>query len=363
MNPEIIKNLRESGVPQRIAKSMSLTHNLARNGSFNLDSVIKAMDSQTAGEGKEWINSGFSPDIIQQVTLERKVTPLFRRFKMPSNPFKFPVAGGPPKAYLIPENTANTGQTGIPASDAGTAELLLSAKKLAGKVVFSDELSQDAFTSVQDYVQEGLLGALVSGEEDAIINGDITGTHMDADVTSALDARKAWSGLRKRAKDASATVDLGTMSTANLRKLRAKMGKYGVNPAKLAYITSVAGYNAMLNTGDLMTWEKMGPHANLINGEMAKFDGSPVIISEYVRTDLEASGYYETAGSPTHNKTEILLVYIPAFIMGDRLEVTLEDDRYVDFGQDVLVARERVDFQPFYGTTQPTVAAGINVAT
>ncbi len=352
--------MKEQGIPQRIAKSVAMTHNFARLGHLNLDAVIKAMDTQTAGEGKEWINTGFSPEVIRDVTLDRKVSPLFRRFTMPTNPYKYPISTGMPKAYLIPENVANTGQTGIPASDLATGELLFVAKKLAGKVVFSDELDQDSFLPVQEEVQQGLLASLVSGEEDAIINSDTAGTHQDADVTSALDARKSWDRLRKRARQASAEVDLGTMTTANLRKLRARLGKHGVNPARLAYITSVAGFNAMLNTGDLMTYDKMGPQANLLNGQMANFDGSPIIISEYVRTNLNATGVFDNV---TTNRTEIILVALPHHRIGDRLEVTLETDRYADFGQDALIARERVDFKSFYATTEPTVAVGYNVAT
>lgn len=81
------------------------------------------------------------------------------------------------------------------------------------------------------------------------------------------------------------------------------MGVYGVNSAKLAYITSVAGYNAILSTDGLMLPRDMGPQANLINGQMANFDGSPIIISEFVRTDLESTGVYATSGTPTRNKT------------------------------------------------------------
>ncbi len=360
MKPEVLQHLKDQGIPQRIAKSVAMTHNFARLGQTNLDAVIKAMDTQTAGEGKEWINTGFSPEVIRAVTLDRKVTPLFRRFNMPSNPYKYPVLGGPPKAYLVPENVANTGQVGIPPSDIGSDELLFNAKKLAGKVVFSDELGQDSLLPINEIVQEGLLGALVSGEEDATINGDLSATHMDADVTSALDARKAFKGLRKRAKLAAAEVDLSTMNPSNMRKLRAKMGIYGVNPAKLAYITSVAGSNALMNNVELMYYDKMGPNANLLNGQMANFDGSPIILSEYVRTNLNATGVFDNV---TTNKTIIICAYLPAFLYGDRLEVTLEPDRYPDFGQDALIARERVAFDGQYADTAPIVAVGVNVAT
>lgn len=216
MTPEVIQQLREKGVPARLAKSVNMTHSLARMGMLDLDSVMKAMDTQTAGEGKDWINTGFSPEMIRSVTLDRKVSPLFRRFKMPTNPYKFPVLGGPPKACLIPENIADTVQTGIPVSNVGSTSLTFDARKLARKVIFSEELSQDSMIGIEEIVQEGLLGALVTGEEDATINGDVSTTHMDADIVSALDPRKAWKGLRKTAKDALGEVDLSTLSLANL---------------------------------------------------------------------------------------------------------------------------------------------------
>ena len=98
MIQELIKHLQDQGVPKRIAKSVNMTHQFARMGGVNLDAIIKAMDSQTAGEGKEWINTGFSPEVIREVTLDRKVTPLFRRFTMPTNPYKYPIVSGRPKA-------------------------------------------------------------------------------------------------------------------------------------------------------------------------------------------------------------------------------------------------------------------------
>src|SRR5215210_6799356 len=133
-NTQLAKTLTEQGVPQRLAKAATMTHMLSRLKNPTIDTVIRAMDTLTTGEGKDWIQTGFSPDVIQAVALARRVSPLFRRVPMPTSPYVFPVQGGRPTPYLVPENTADTGQTAVPASNAGTANMTFTARKIGSLV-------------------------------------------------------------------------------------------------------------------------------------------------------------------------------------------------------------------------------------
>lgn len=359
---EFIDKLNEEKVDQEISKAVNFTHQLARMRSTNIDQVLRAMDTKDPGEGAEFVPTAFSADIIQQVALQRKVAALFDRIRMPSSQYTFPVEGGDPTAYFVPENTADSPTTGIPASNAGTAKMTFNAKKIAALVRLSDELEQDSIVPAIPYIQRKLLSGIAAGEENAFINGDTAAAHMDSNVTLATDVRKSVDGLRKKGLANTKKVDFaGSATTANLRALRAGLGIYGANPADVVLITSMTGFYRVLNNTDLMTFDKMGPNANLLTGQQANFDGSPIVVSEWVPSNLDVTGVYSTATGAVQTKTTILAVYRPGFMIGDRQVVELEQDRDIVYGQSILVAKERVDFQAAYAASQTVVNAGINL--
>jgi len=363
MSEPILETFETKGVAPRLAKAMEVTHSLSRFGRPSIDMVLRAMDSLTTGEGKDWIATGFSPDVIEQVVLMRKVAQLFDRVKMPNNPYIFPVQGGRPTAYLMPENTADTSQTVIPATNAATTNVTFTAKKLAALVRVSDELEQDAIVDMIPYVQKMLLMGMTDAEENALINGDTTVTHMDSDTTASTDARKAFKGLRYYGLNgpAAAKVNLGTFNDANVLGVLSGMGRYAYNPADVVWITSMNGFNKM-RTGlaNILTWDKLGPQAVMLSGQLGSYYGSPVVVSEYVRQDLNATGVFDNV---TTTKTTIMAVHKSAFRIGDRQQVQLiQDNTPRELGQTKLISNERIDFQPFFPyATEAMVGIGYNV--
>jgi len=327
--------------------------------------LVKAMDTETAGEGAEWVPTGLSAEVIDRVRLELKVGNLHTRLPMPTNPYQIPIVSSDPTAYLVAESTADV-STKITASDKGTSDRTLTAKKLGARVLFSEELSEDSIVPVLSELKNNIVVALKTGVEDCTINGDTSGTHQDSDVTSAADARKAWLGYRKMAQSA-AKVDISTFNADVLRTIRKKMGVYGVNPVNLAWVVGISGYIQMLGIKDdqnnpmVTTIDKYGPNATILTGELAKFDGSPIIVSEKVRETLNASGVYD---GTTTTKTEIILVYRPGFRFGDRRKVTIKTDEDIETDQTILVATLRMAFAAMHDyTTEYMVGLGYNLTT
>ena len=327
--------------------------------------LVKAMDTETAGEGAEWVPTGLSAEVIDRVRLELKVGNLHTRLPMPTNPYQIPIVSSDPTAYLVAESTADV-STKIIASDKGTSDRTLTAKKLGARVLFSEELSEDSIVPVLPELKNNIVVALKTGVEDCTINGDTSGTHQDSDVTSAADARKAWLGYRKMAQSA-AKVDISTFNADVLRTIRKKMGVYGVNPVNLAWVVGISGYIQMLGIKDdqnnpmVTTIDKYGPNATILTGELAKFDGSPIIVSEKVRETLNASGVYD---GTTTTKTEIILVYRPGFRFGDRRKVTIKTDEDIETDQTILVATLRMAFAAMHDyTTEYMVGLGYNLTT
>ena len=100
----------------------------------------------------------------------------------------------------------------------------------------------------------------------------------------------------------------------------------------------------------------------VLTGELGKYQGIPVIISEHMRENLNASGVYD--GSTTDNGA-IVLVNHRYFYVGDRRMVTLDAEKWITTDQINMVAFRRLDFQPIQApsTTYSVVALGFNFAT
>ncbi len=341
---------------RRDPRSLKMWGEFAREAS----ELRKAMDAATSEEGLEWIPTGFSRELIRKVKLALKVATLHGRFVMPTNPFKLPIDGADATAYLTAESTSDTA-TKITASTPGTKNVTFDAVKLACRVLVSTELEEDSVVAILPLLRDKIVQALAEAQENATINGDTAGTHQDSDVTSAADVRKAWDGYRKLAL-ASAKVDCSTFDISNLRAIRAAMGKYGVNPNNLAWIAGISVFNKMLGLEEVVTADKYGSNATILTGELAKLDGIPVIVSEFVREDLNASGAHD---GTTTDRTVLPLVYRPAFLYGDRRNITLRvsHELYMETDQDVAIATQRLDFQPVQDAiVEAVVGLGYNIA-
>lgn len=269
-----------------------------------LSVTLKAFGIESGDNGFEWIPTMVADSYIDEFNLERKVAGLFTEVKMPSNPYKWPVMSNGAiarkvgQASAINKQTFNTENT-----------IQFDAEKLAGRYELPEELSEDSAPDVIKVIRQELMEGQEKAMEIAILEGDNTATmhHFsqlpDVAVGTLISTISGESpecvfvGIRKRllaATVAKSGVDCGasTISETELSAARSKMGKYGVDPSQLALITGPKVYNQMVgNLEDVRTLDKYGPQATVLTGELAKFDGAPVIVSEYLREDLGATGF------------------------------------------------------------------------
>jgi HK97 family phage major capsid protein len=323
----------------------------------------KAMDTATAGEGQEFVPTELARELIEKVRLENKIYALFQEIPMPSNPYELPIEGADAVPYLVAESTGEdgTGQNRATASTPGTGKIVLTAKKIMTRVFFSAEEEEDSIIPVAEYVKRKIARAISNGLEQALLDGDTAGSHQDSDVTAADDRRKAWAGLRKLALANAATkIDLSTFNITNLRAMRKAMKKYGVNPNDLAWLVGPSGYNKMLDLDEVKTVDKYGEKATVLNGELARLDGIPIIVSEHVRENLNASGVYD---GTTTTKTYCALVNRDRFITGARGLVKVKAYEVEDYDQTKVINRIRRAFKPIEtpSATDPTVVIGYNI--
>ena len=305
--------------------------------------ICRAMDVDTSSEGGTWVPTGIGASLHEKVRALGKVAPLFARIDLPTNPWKWPIEGADVTAYRVGEPTGDS-ESKMAASTPGSVAATFDAEIFGARALFSRSLEADSALAILTYVQRKLVLAFVIAEEMTILDGDTDGTHQDSDVgASTTDARTAWDGLRKRAL-ANTSSSQTTTTAAKLALIRKDMGKWGVNPAELAYIIGVSSYHALLGDTNLVTVDKFGPQATILNGQVGAVNGVAVLVSEYVREDLNASGVYDGI---TTTKTYELCVNRNEWAMGQRmaLDVEVDDSIYREAYQRVLVGFMREDFQ------------------
>ena len=321
---------------------------------------IKALTSTGAGTGDEFVPTDLSAELQRRLYLMSDLAAIFaaREIDMPTQPYRYPLVTTRPTFYL--ETTENTAAT---ASDPGTAELTLDAKKLMGKVAYSYEVDEDSIVPILATIQTLLAEAAAAAYESALINGDTTATHQDSDTeTIPKAAERAFKGFRKLALAVSALkkdLSSGGLNEANLRAMKKLMGKYGIKLRDLIWVAGPLGVNDIEAITNVATIDKYGPKATILTGEISNFLGIPIIRSEAVRENLNAAGVYD---GTTTTKGSILLLNQTRFLTGRRRAFTVETDKDISSQTNIIVASFRKAFTPLEvpSATVPTVIVGYN---
>lgn len=306
--------------------------------------LLRAMDVDTAGEGADWVPTGIGASLHEKVRAAGKVAPLFPRINMPTNPWKWPLEGADATAFRVGEPTGDS-ETAMAASTPGTGGATFDAEIFGARALTSRSLTADSAIAILSYMENKLAQAFSDAEEKAILAGDSDGTHQDSDITGSTDARTAWDGLRKKGLAETAS-DVGNVAlTRALWNIgRAAMGKWGLNPASLATIIGVRDYYNLLNDADFRTIDKFGPKAVILNGQLGAVDGVPVVVSEHIREDLNASGVEDGV---TTNRSWVAIVNRGEFAIGQReaLDIEVDDSVYRETYQRLVIGFQREDFQ------------------
>ena len=345
----------------RVAKVKGmLDHNWGRN---ELAPRLKAFGSTVTNAGDEWVPTLISSQYVEEYQLVRAIEDKFQEMPLASAPYDLPVQYGVTKARQIAENTAITG------NNFNTDKIRFTPIKLGEYYIFPEELNEDSAPAIFDLARSEVVEAQRRAVEAAIINGDNDGTHIDSDTQAAgADvAEKAWKGLRREAL--SNTAFGGTTDFANaailapgLRTMRSRMKKFGVNPRELLWVCDPVGLQQLLAIPEVATMEKYGSMATVVTGELARYQGIPIVTSEYMRSDLNATGVYDGI---TTNRTGILLVNMRRWWVGVRRPIRLKvmedlpnQDRWL------LASYQRKDFKGFtQSASELSVSYGYNIAT
>lgn len=335
---------------------------------------LKSFGIGSGDNGYEWIPTMVSSSYLEEYNLDRKVSGLFTEIKMPSNPYKFPVMSNGAIARRVGQAASINKQ--VFKTD---NTITFDAEKLASRFELPEELTEDSAPDIVRVLRNELISGQEKALEIAILEGDTAGTmhvlsqlpDVAAGTTIASIAAEspetAFDGIRKRVLGTAGAIDCGgvRLDETLLSKMRKSMGKMGVDPKQLAYISGVKVYNDFSQLNDVKTVDVYGQHATVLSGELAKYEGTPIVVSEYLREDCAATGKNAVAGD---NLGSLILVNRKRWFLGLRraIQVKVEANKtefdvldMVSFSRRAFQSVLKVDGSNF--ATEPSASLGYNL--
>lgn len=315
-----------------------------------------ALDTAEAGAGAEWVPTGVGTQLIPDVRPEFSLTSFIPTIPMPRSPYVHPVQGNHFRGYLITEATSDT-EASNPAfgiRDIQTLNVTFTARKIGAIVYHSREVEQDSIVALATAVRSDLAYAIEASKESAWLNGQRT--LIGAGSTSTLDTgetfsttagqeddREAWDGLRYFASLTGVSEDASAgLVGENLANLIGKMGKFGMQPNDLIWVTSYIGKARLLTlktstgTSIVLTREVAGPNATFETGVMGLMFGSRLLVSNEMSQLMSASGQVDGLGS---GKTALIAFNRRRFAHGQVQLTEVEASREFRFNTDQIAVK------------------------
>lgn len=339
----------------------------------------KALETQGGPTGNAGFNAGLelsrvnvdlSSQLQERLYAESAVANrlIGSEINMPTNPFKLPVVTSRPEFKLQKEATAGgyTNPSATGTQSVGTANVTLDTFKLVGISEYSYEVDEDSVLAILPIITNQLASGAAASFEEALINGDTAGTHMDTVIPNAAVAtpnaniaQRAVDGMVKYAMVTNTAQDVdvnGVLSAAAVGGLRSALGPYGLNPRDLALIVSIEDYNTLLIQDEVMHSEKYGAQGTIQNGVLPQIFGIDIVPSAAMRTTCLGTGVDNGLGT----KSRCSLIHVPSWVVGVRREFTVEVDQDKIAQVNQVIASFRRDFQPI-GSNFPHTVLGTNI--
>lgn len=333
---------------------------------------IRAMDTAESGYGSQLIGAQYVGELWDAPRRLGRVFPLIETFEMTDPTAYLPVEADLPEMLFVAESTANN-SSNYSTVKTGSNRVTVTAKKFVIHQMWSGEMEEDSIIPFIPFLRRQLAKAIAHYADSAVLNGDTTnaGTgNINLDDADPADTKHylAFDGIRHAGlvDNTGNSADLaGPISLSALNAARGRMVDstylmdwgHPTDANDLVYLADPATADKMALLDEVLTVDKYGPKATVLNGELMRVLGHPVV-STIAMSKTEADGKVSTTGS-NNTKGQIVTFNRRGFVAGWRRRVQLETERLPASDQTRLVASLRMGL----GRFSPTGAAsGIEAA-
>lgn len=329
--------------------------------------ALKAMDSAESGYGQQLIGAQYVASLWDTAQASSRVFGLLNSFEMTAPTAHLPVAADIPELLYVGESTSDSA-TNYATSATGSNKVQVDAKKFVMHQIWSGELEEDSIIPFVPFLREQAAIALAHYMDSLVLNGDTTNAatgNINLDDADPADTKHylAFDGIRHAflVDNTANKVDAaGAPTVAALLALRGKMldtskliaWGYPTNPEDLVYVADYATAEKLCQDTNVLTVDKYGQAATIINGEVAKIGRHPLVMSMAMPL-TEADGKVSTT-SANNTLGQVAAFNRRAFAAGWRRRIKLETERLIGTDQTRLVYSLRMGF----GRHTATGAAG-----
>lgn len=325
---------------------------------------VRQVFADNAGEGGEFIPDVVLPDMMRRLELPRNVTALFPVMQIPTggttrNPFL--IAGCQPFIVGVP-SSGDLDPADIQRSVPSTTDITHAPKTWGVSLPASRDATEDSIIEWGSFGNMMLVEAIRDGEEDAIINADTAGGDTGLanwnirsrwnTLGHANDHRKSFIGLRNHSIDVSSHSALSTESAVGIITETVSLD----SPQFMDDIVIITSPEfvllKLLTDTNLLTVDKYGSLATLLTGEVARIGKWPLIMSEFIDVQYNASGVYDDT---TKTKTGVLAVNRSRWAKGVRRGPRVEAETVARQHVTYLTLTERWVLRHLGRTTEKSV--------
>ena len=307
-------------------------------------------DATTSAGIDVMVSAAFEEEVRQA----QKVAPIFRELQVASGATVLPIAPDTEAANFSSagaETAANNlEESGASDNNYNVNRVVLQAFRLISSTFITNDTDEQVVVALLPIIQAALARAHAVAIDSAILVGASAGSISTGlagangtDNTSGFATASATTAL-----DASGS---GEVTPANLLAMRKEMGKYGMDPSRVAYVVPNDVYYELIDASGFTDVQEVGNDlATKLVGVVGSVYGSPVIATDRLASNLAS------VGAPT--STAALAVNVDNYVIPRLRGVSIETDYIVKEQRSVIVASQSLGFNELVansGSNVPSV--------
>ncbi|WP_062441286.1 hypothetical protein [Herbidospora daliensis] len=345
-----------------------------RFGSFrDYERAVRAMDTAESGFGSQLIGAQYVGELWTGAQAQARVFNLINSFQMTDPTAYLPVEAGLPALLFVGESTDNN-SANYATTKTGSNRVQVNARKFVMHQMWSGEMEEDSITPFIPFLRRQAMRSLAHHMDSLVLNGDTTDAatgniNQDDEDPGGTEHFLAFDGIRHAGLVDNTGNSKSVAGAISLNEFRAQKGRmlsttykhdwgHPNDPSDLVYIADPETADAVAFLDEVLTVDKFGPGATILNGQQGRVLSHPLISSiDLSKTEADGKVSFDTPANNT--KGQIVTFNRGGCVVGNRRSVQVETERIPATDQTRIVYSLRMGFGRF---TPTGAASGIEWA-